>query len=345
MDNMKYSTSNNHKKSIIKYSLLGVLAVIIVGATLSTIIVQQKYKTNLRAFSTTSKVQIFNIEEGATTKSIAKELQQSNIIRSAWAFEWYIRTHKDIGNIQSGQYLLNQSSTVAEIAKIITSGKVATDLVTILPARNLEQIKQGFVKAGFTAEEVNKALNSQQYSAHPALAGLPAGATLEGYLYPETFQKTAKTQLTDIVRLSLDEMAKRLTDDVKAGFKKHGLSVHEAITLASIVENESATSGDRAKVASVFLNRLKEGRQLQSNATDEYSKNNPAYDTYKIPGLPPGPISNVSESSISAVAFPADTDYLFFVTADDLKTTYFSKTVEEHNALVRKYCKENCAPH
>lgn len=339
---MKQTSKLRNKKATI---FLAILTVLVLSLVAGLVVFKIKYENNLTAISSVSRKIPFNIENGTPTSVIATELKQKNVIKSDWAFELYIRNNKSLGSIQAGQYLLDQNQSVAEIAKIITSGKVATDLVTILPARNLEQIKQNFVKSGYTAEEVEKALNPDNYSSHPSLVDKPKGASLEGYLFPETFQTTANTTLEDVIKMSLDELNKKLTKEVIEGFKKQGLNIHQALSLGSIVENESATADDRAKVASVFLNRLAIKMRLESNATDEYSASNPGYDTYKIDGLPPGPISNVSQSTIQAVANPSKTDYLFFVTADDLKTTYFSKTAEEHASLVREYCKLNCAPH
>lgn len=328
-----------------KKVLLIIIAVVLLIVLGGAFWVKNTYESDLKAVSSSSEKVNFSVEKGMTTDEIAKSLKEKGLIKSDLIFRYYMRINKNIGSIQAGEYLLDKNQSLEDIVRVLTGGKVATDLVTILPAKNLDLIKKSLIKSGYTENEVNSALNPNQYSAHPALVGKPAGATLEGYLYPETFQKTSETKLQDIIKLSLDEMNKRLTADVKKGFADQGLSVYQGITLASIVENESATANDRAKVASVFLNRLKIKMRLESNATDDYSSNNPTYDTYKIDGLPPGPISNVSGSSLEAVAHPAQTDYLFFVTADDHKTTYFSKTVEEHNALVRQYCKLNCAPH
>lgn len=328
-----------------KKVLLIIVALVLIGILGAGAYIKMAYDSGLKAASSTSEKVNFSVEKGMTVDEISKSLKEKGLIKNDLVFRYYMRTHKNIGNIQAGEYLLDKNQTLEDIVRVLTGGKVATDQVTILPAKSLELIKKSFIKSGYSQDEVESALNPSLYSAHPALAGKPAGATLEGYLYPETFQKTSDTKLQDIIKLSLDEMNKRLSPDVKQGFADQGLSVYQGITLASIVENESATSNDRAKVASVFLNRLKIKMRLESNATDEYSANNPAYDTYKIDGLPPGPISNVSGSSLEAVAHPVQTDYLFFVTADDHKTTYFSKTVEEHNALVRQYCKLNCAPH
>ena len=136
------------------------------------------------------------------------------------------------------------------------------------------------------------------------------------------------------------------------------MTTHQAVILASIVEREVSKPEDRAQVAQVFLKRIKMGMKLQSDATASYGavlngedinnmtssqilNYNSAYNTYLNTGLPPGPISNVSEASLKAVANPAQTDWLYFVSGDD-KVTYFSKTLEEHEALVQQHCKTNC---
>ena len=228
-----------------------------------------------------------------------------------------------------------------EIVKIIIDGKEATDLITVLPGKNLEQIKEGFLRAGFSITEVDAALEPSQYSKHPALTDKPKEATLEGYLYPESFQKTANTSLKEIINLSLDEMQLRLTQDVRQAIAKRGLNLHQTMTLASIIENEVSRPEDRTTVSQVFQKRLKENIRLESNATDAYSKSRPEYDTYKIDGLPPGPISTFTESAINAVAYPSETDWLYFVSGDDGKT-HFAKTLAEHESNIQKFCKAQC---
>jgi UPF0755 protein len=122
---------------------------------------------------------------------------------------------------------------------------------------------------------------------------------------------------------------------LRKAFARQGLSTHEAIVLASVVEREVSNSGDRAQVAQVFLKRLRSDIALESDATKIF------FDSYENPGLPPSPISNVSVSSLQAVADPAKTTWLYFVTGDDEKT-YFSHTLEEHEANVAKHCFDKC---
>jgi UPF0755 protein len=155
-----------------------------------------------------------------------------------------------------------------------------------------------------------------------------------------------------IVTQSLDEMAEALTPAVLDGFEKQGLSPYEGITLASIVIKESSNSKDVKRIAGVFYNRLNSGISLGSDVTYQYIADvtgvprnaniDSPYNTRKYKGLPPGPISNTNKLALEAVAFPEQTDYLFFVAGDD-GTVYFSKTQAEHEALTAKYCIKLCS--
>jgi UPF0755 protein len=333
--------------------LVGLVLVIGLIAGLGTVLtVRHVYRENLKPVSASQKAQLVTVPSGSTVKEIAAILKKAGVIKAAWAFEWYARNHDLRDKMQAGTYYFRPNQGVADIAAILTQGKVATDLVTILPGQRLSQIKKALVNYGFSEESVNNALNPDLYADHPALVDKPKAASLEGYLYPESFQKTAETKPETIIRASLDEMQKHLTPDVRAAFVRQGLTVHQGVILASVIEQEVGGNQDRATVAQVFLRRLKENRPLQSDVTVFYaateSNQQPSldldspYNTYKNPGLPPGPISNVSQSSLMAVANPAPTDYLYFVAGDDGKT-YFSHTLEEHQALTREHCKKLCA--
>lgn len=172
-------------------------------------------------------------------------------------------------------------------------------------------------------------------------------------MYPESYQKSAGTDPKTIIGLSIEEMEKRLTPELRADFAKQGLSVYQAVTLASVVEKEVSNAQDRAQVAQVFYKRLKNGMALESDATAIYGavlagearpsvRFESAYNTYSNKGLPPGPISNVTDSSLKAVARPANTDWTYFVSGDDGKT-HFSKTLAEHEALTAQYCRKLCS--
>ncbi len=333
--------------------LLTVMAIVLSLLVISGIVVvRQVYTANLRPVSGSQKSQLFVISSGASVKEIAQSLKKDNIIKSSWAFEWYVRNNNLRDALQAGTYSLRPSLSVPEIVDVLTEGKVDTSLVTILPAQRLDQVKESFInKYGFKPESVDAALNPEIYRDHPALVDKPEGASLEGYLYPETFQKTANTKPETIIRASLDEMQKHLTPQLRAGIVRQGLTVHQGVILASVITNEVGKTEDKPLVAQVFLKRLKESKPLESDATAPYgaiAAGQPpsiffdsVYNTYKHPGLPPTPISNVDASSLAAVANPSNTDYLFFVSGDD-GTTHFSHTLEQHEAFTRQYCKKLC---
>lgn len=329
-----------------------VVVFMIVLAVGAVVFMRKQYDSNLQPVSTNQQLQTVTVESGATVRDVAVELKEKGLIRSTWAFEWYIRTNGLRDKIQAGSYDVTPAQSVAEIVGNMTNGKVSSHLVTILPAQRLDQIKQAFVKSGFVAADVERAFRPDQYKTHAALADKPANASLEGYLYPDSFQKTANTKPEEIVKQSLDVMQQHMTTEIRAGFVKHGLTAHQGVVLASIVEKEVSNPADRPMVAQVFLKRLKNNMTLGSDVTALYGaivagQAEPAvtydspYNTRLHEGLPPGPISNVSENAMRAVAFPASTDYLYFVAGDD-GVTHFTKTLEEHNAATQQYCKKLC---
>ena len=328
---------------------LVVFAAILVGGAAG---VQRWYMVNLEPISASMQKQYVTIASGSTLSEIAQQLQAADLIRNDQAFIWYVSAQNARDKLQAGTYSFTPSMSVQAIADKIINGKVATDLVTILPAQRLDQIRQAFIRSGFKAAAVDAALEPAQYrSSFPALADNPSSASLEGFLYPDSYQKTATTDPKTIIAESLSEMQKHLTPDIRSGFAQHGLTVYQGVILASIVEQEVPGQNDRDQAAQVFLKRLSIGMVLGSDVTAYYGAikdgvspsvaYDSAYNTLIHKGFPPGPISNVSESSLQAVAHPASTSWLYFVAGDD-GVTHFAKTLEEHNANVAKYCHELC---
>jgi UPF0755 protein len=343
------------KRSKKKTAMLVVAGVLLALLLFSGWFIRNTYTNNLKPVSQDVTQVVVTIEPGSSVHDVAVLLEQKGLIRNGWAFEWYVRSQNVREKLQAGSFSVSPSMSVQEIIKTIIEGKVATDLFTILPAKRLDQIQvafnDAFTKSGFTIEKIASAFDPSLYAGHPALTDKPASASLEGYLYPETFQRTATTTPDTIIRASLDEMAKALSPEVRSGMAKQGLTIHEGVILASIVEKEVSNVEDKAKVAQVFLTRLKQGMMLGSDVTAYYGAEvaglersvftDTPYNTRLRTGLPPGPISNVSRSSLQAVASPANTNYLYFVAGDD-GITYFSKTLKEHEALTEAHCKELC---
>lgn len=346
---MKYAAAT--KKSRRRWPIA--LVCIMLALALLGVAVTKAYDWSLDPVDVQSERVIdFKVETGSTIDVIARQLKEAGLIRSVWGFKLYIANQQAGSALQAGTYTLSPAQNVPAIASYLTGGQVYANTITILPGRRIDQIREMLLDNGFTAQEVKDGLNPALYiDRYRVFAGKPSRASLEGYLYPETFQITADTSVQDVVNSSLAELEKRLTTEIRQAFVGQGLTLFEAITLASIVEQEASSQVDRDRVAQVYLKRHKEGMRLEADPTAFYGsivagaeqslRYDSPYNTYLHDGLPVGPISNVSESSLRAVAFPADTDWLYFVAGDD-GTTYFSRTLEEHQRNTQLYCTKLC---
>lgn len=330
------------------------LLTIVIGTVLifgSVWLIRAWYGVSLKPLSTSTSIINFTVEEGASVHQIGLGLQKAKLIRSAKAFETYVRANPFANNLQAGTYELSPSMGVRKIVNKMAKGDVLKHTLTIFPDKRLDQIKETFIKAGYSEAEVENAFNPANYKGHLALNSLPQGASLEGYLYPESFQKTASTPATAIVRQSLDQMSTRLTPELINSFAAQKLSVYQAIILASIVNQETDDPQYQPTVAQVFLKRFRQNISLGSDVTAFYASAiagkpksvtiDSPYNTRKYPGLPPGPIGNVTGNALNAVAHPSNTDFLYFVAGDD-KKIYFSKTEAEHNRAIAEHCKLGC---
>jgi UPF0755 protein len=332
--------------------LLTIVSIVIVLIFGSLGYAAVRYRNNnLKPVSSNQTTVTLTIPKGSSLADVTTLLKKNGLIRNEWVFKQYVRSQGLQDQILAGTYALKPSQSVSEIVAILTEGRVENKLITIKPGQRLDQIKQTFINSGFSVKDTEAAFNPAQYEGHPALVDKPRGANLEGYLYPESFQKDGTTKPSQIITSSLDEMQKRLTPELRAQFAKKGLSVYQGITLASIIEQEVSNLDDKPLVAQVFYKRLGMDMGLESDPTAFYGaiiagqepslRYDSPYNTYLVKGLPPGPISNVTQESLRAAANPANTDWLFFVAGDDGKT-YYSKTLAEHEANIDRYCKKLC---
>ena len=228
---------------------------------------------------------------------------------------------------------------------------------TIRPGETIFDVKKALTQHGYSSDEVEEAFNAD-YD-FEFLKKRPAGATLEGYLYGETYEFYETASVKEILTQFLSGMGKIIAENnLEARYAERGLSLHEGITLASIVQKESP-AGEQAKIAQVFLSRLSYGWRLGSDVTVSYAlditdperatyQDNSAaltidscYNTRLYTGLPCGPISSPNLVALLAVAEPADTSYLFFLTGDD-GLMYYSYTESEHNQNAYLHCPEGC---
>jgi UPF0755 protein len=290
------------------------------------------------------------VEPGDTAASIATTLYEHELINSRLAFSVYTQLSGTRNKLQAGGYVLSANQSVPSIVEHMTSGKTDEINLTILPGLTLDELRENFKRDGFSDEEVTAAYNAT-YD-HPLLASRPAGATLEGYIYPETYRMNANQTLQELFERSFDEMYKNLQEKkYLEEFTKRGFTIHQGLTLASIIQKEVSVPSDQKQVAQVFYKRLSIDMALGADATFVYAAKQAGqeptvsfespYNTRKYPGLPPGPIANMTASALDATAFPAPGEYLFFVSGDD-GTTHFSMTEEEHLQKTAQYCKRLC---
>lgn len=291
---------------------------------------------------------VVTVKPGMTTKAIAATLESDQVIKSAKAFVIYTRLN-GITNLQAGSYRLSSADSVADIIKVIAGGKVSSTKVLISPGLRLDQIIALLEKEGYTKEQITTAL--AEVRDHPLLSDYPKTARLEGYLYPDTYQIEPNTSAETLIRTILTNFDGAITDDMRQGFAKQGLTIRQAVILASVVQKEVSDPKVQPTVAQVFLKRLREGTVMGSDVTYKYAhsqfgtpddpSSNSPYNTRKFLGLPPTAIGNFNLSALRAVAFPSSTDYTYFVAGDNGKT-YFSSTLEQHQAYIDKYCIKGC---
>ncbi len=344
--------NSKHFKRIPLRLKLFILVVILlfIGTTLG---VKIYYDHNLAPVSNVAKTEIVTIPSGASVNQISQLLKNRGLIRSIWAFSWYVHNAGLSSSLEAGTFALSPSDSTMQIAAIISSGHVAGGTITILPGKTILQVEDALINAGFKPAAVANAISPNNYAGVPIISALPAGTnTIEGLLYPDTFDKTGITDPTLILRQSLIEMGQRITAQMKSRYAAEGISLYQAIILASIIQQEVSKPSDMAQVAQVFFSRLKNGSPLGSDVTANYgaiiagqapslSYDSP-YNTLIHTGLPPTPIGTISLNALNAVAYPAPTNWLYFVTGDN-GTTYFESTLQQHNADTAAYCHKLCA--
>jgi UPF0755 protein len=265
------------------------------------------YNRNLGPVSSSMQTTSFKVSPGDSLHEIAANLKQAGLIRSATAFETYVRGRQLYAKMQAGTYALNPSMSTPMIVDKIIKGDVSKTDVTIYPGKTIKQIRQIFQQVGYSDAELDAAFASSTYPDEAVLNYLPDGASLEGFLYPDTFQKNSTTPAQAIIRQSLEEMQAHLTPDIISGFKAQGLSVYQGVTLASVVYQESGLPAAEPTVAQVFLTRISKGMMLGSDVTAFYASQQAGqgknlgvdspYNTRLHTGLPPGPIGNMTDTA------------------------------------------------
>lgn len=318
------------------------------------------YKYETSAVSSNTDPKTITIEEGDNYYSIASKLKEQNLIRSETFYCLYIKLVKP-DTLISGDYDLNEAMSVQEIVKVLSDedSRNSTVKITFREGLNIKQMAEIVEeKTDITAEEFISGLADTSYLSTleedywfitDDIYNSEIYYPLEGYLFPDTYHfEKSELNLDDIVRKILDNTESKL-EDYKEQLQNGTYTVHQILTLASIVELEAVTDSDRAMVAGVFYNRLNSGWSLGSDVTTYYASGKEMTETLtqsdltdcngyntrctSMTGLPVGPIDNPSLSSIEAALNPTSSNYYYFV-ADTDKNIYFSENSTEHAQII-----------
>ena len=335
-------------------SVLISLGLLILTSALLALLAVRWYNHNLQAVGPESSPSVeFAVSPPADLDQIASDLQAAGLIRSQTAFRLYVQLRSYDHRFSQGRFRLDAGMSVAELVSRLISPPDQGISITILPGQNLQELVDSLERQGFSRQVAKQAIDIDRWRDRPLVSQIPEGGSLEGYIFPETFfvSDFSLASAERLIGLSLAELEHQLTASRLAALERQGLNPHQALTVASIVELEVPGDQDRRSVAQVFLSRLQAGMRLGSDITFFYASEitgQPAhpgldhpYNTRLYAGLPPGPVSNVSQSSLLAVIDPAPTEYLYFLTGDDGRT-YFNRTLEGHNQDRRDHCRQLC---
>ena len=287
-----------------------------------------------------------NIPENASSREVGKILHEKGLIRSSLVFSLYTRLKEVDKQLKAGEYSLQPFLSVPEIILQLIKGQPDIIKITIPEGYTIQQIAGLLAEKGVIHQESFLQDVEQGCFNYPFPADLPAvPRRMEGYLFPDTYYLSKNISEHEIIEL----MLKRFFQEIESlnyvqQARQIGLTLHEALIIASLVEKEAKVDEERPVIAGVILNRLRMGMPLQVDATVQYALGNyrpklyykdlevdSPYNTYKITGLPPSPIASPGSASLLAVVKPENNDYLYYVAKPD-GTHAFARTLDEHNA-------------
>ncbi|MFH0951284.1 MAG: endolytic transglycosylase MltG [bacterium] len=302
---------------------------------------------------------LFTVEAGESVSQIAFNLAEQKLIRSAFFFKVHAKLSGQQGSFQAGEYLLDKDYDTKQLMNILVTGQALTKEKVILIREGLssQDIAKYLTASQLLAGQEFQQLALTKISNLPErfkdfsfLSQVPSKATLEGYLFPDTYRIFQEATVEDLVVKMLDNFQTKVTPEMMTDIADQKKDLHEIIIMASLIEKEVRTSEDMAIVSGIFWNRIQNGQALQSCATLAYilGENKPQYttadteidspyNTYQNQGLPPGPIANPGLNAIKAAIYPKETDYNYFLSRPDTGETVFAKTYEDHLANKAKY--------
>ncbi len=338
------------------------IIIIIISILVVILLMVGLYFYGLTSVSKNSDKVTFNIESGSSTLDIIDNLKEANLIKSKVSSLIYVKLNNKI--IKSGSYELDRSMSTKEIFNILSDGKIIDNTITLTfieGKRLLDYVELISDNFPYTKEEILDVISDSNYlnelvSKYSFLSNNVLDSDiyypLEGYLFPSTYEFYQDASIKDIIEKMLAKTGNVLDNNIDS-INASGYDVHEILTMASIIENETMYDSDRSIVSQVIHKRLGINMNLGMDVTTYYgvqkslkeeltqsdlaSKN--AYNTRDASfiGLPVGPISNPSENSIKAALNPSDTDYLYFYAEVSSGKLHFANTYQEFQELIRKY--------
>ncbi len=298
------------------------------------------------------------VQKGQGVRAITAMLKQQGVIAHPWVMELQVKFSGATSSFQAGTFTLPAQVSIRSVVNTLTATPSVDAVTVLVPPKDLPATDIGSLleSAGviskedfMTSVQTTDSRTIVTGKSYPFLAGKPAGATLEGFLFPDTYTFYKHADAAHVLAKFLDAFQAKVADPLATQIQSSGHSLYEIITLASILDKEVKTDADRKVAAGIFWKRITMGMALQSDATIRYVVSKPTqtltsddlatpspYNTYLNKGLPPGPIGNPSLSSIRAAASPEDSSYLYFITKAD-GSAVFSKTYDEHLANKAKY--------
>jgi UPF0755 protein len=324
--------------------LILVIAVTIVsaGAALFVVRAAQPYK----GFEGTE--QFVDVPPGSAVSAIGRRLADAGVVRDRWTFRYAV-WRVGAKSLKAGEYRFDRPMSAEEVARRIERGDVYLRQITFREGLSIRDMATMFEEQGFGPKQAFVDAASKPH----LVRGLdPAAADLEGYLFPDTYALPRRATAETLVGMMVARFQKQVGRDLPQRASAAGMSVHETVTLASIIEKETGKAEERPLVAAVYANRLKIGMGLQCdptvlyalqragrdtrNLTREDLQYDSPYNTYRYAGLPPGPIASPGKASIDAALQPANVPYLYFVSRND-GSHAFATTLEEHNKNVFRW--------
>lgn len=307
------------------------------------------YVNFLMPLSSEDKWKEILIPEGYTYSQGINILKEEGMIKNEFVFLVLSKITATDRKLLAGYYNLNTSMTPLEVFNRLRKGMIVQFVIPIPEGSTLEDIKLKLQKKDLIDEESWQLVEDEEF-----LASLNIDApSLEGYLYPDTYNFAKGADPRDIFRMMVQRLGEEFDESLRKRAEELGMSAKEILTLASIIEKEAIFNRERPLISAVYHNRLKKNMRLQADPTVVYGikrmqdgiskkdlKRKTPYNTYVINGLPPGPIASPGIKSIKAALYPADVDYLYFVSKNN-GAHYFSKTGEEHLKAVMLYQRGN----